>query len=163
MRQALRLALAVTMILAARAVAAEAFDFSAYVPATLRHVAVAQGKAFRVAERQAGLAERVAVLGGTRYRILATWTGAECPLSHAARGMIERWARAFRRPDVPGLFEREIIVRHAGRMRRLPIQSSLLPHLRAESGPGGKLVLFVTLLGTVNGDMIFVVNEFRPR
>ena len=161
MHRALRLALAVTLILSARAVAAEAFDYSAYVPATLRHVAVSQGAAFRAAERETGAAGRVAVLGGTRFRILATWTGAECPLSPAASGMIARWARAFNRPDVPALFGSEIVVRHAGRMRRLPIQSSLLPYLRAESGPGGRLVLFVTLLGTVNGNMIFVVNEFR--
>lgn len=142
---------------------ARAFDYAAYEPSTLRHVAQEQLRAFRNAQERPVAADRFAVLPGTRFRIAATWTGAQVPLSPVAARMIARWGDAFGKPGVLGLFEREIIVRHAGRMRRIPIQSSLLPHLAAESGPGGRLTLYVTLLGSVNGDMIFVANEFRTR
>lgn len=155
---ALTLALLLTL-----APAALAFDYAAYAPSTMRHVAQEQWRAFRAAEASPAEAERFAVMAGTRFRFAATWTGIHVPLSPEAARMIERWGNAFGRPGVRTLFDREIVVRHAGRMRRIPIQTSLLPHLQTESGPGGRLVLFVTLLGSVNGDMIFVANEFRPR
>lgn len=100
--------------------------------------------------------------GGDGYRVKVTVTGNKRSVPTNRKTLIELWGKAHKpHVNVRALFANEVQVQDGAESLWLPIQSVLEPALAEETRPGEEVDVLVTCFGAVDGQWLFVVNEFQ--
>ena len=131
-----------------------AFDFAAYKPYTIRQVV--QG--VQVAEDK-----YILDMAAPRYRLAVTFEGQIQEIDPRTKAFIANWFKAANRypPELPGWFQRQILVRERGSQYWLPTQEVLIRTLQDECPAGTAILLFAAWLGADGTKPVFTVNEFE--
>jgi hypothetical protein len=131
--------------------AGQDFDYAAYKPATLAEIT-----ADLPAHGSDWFAE-----GHPRYRTRATFTGRVRPTSEDTKEFIGHWVKAMGHPEAyAGVFMNEIEITQEGASYWMPAQEVLVEPLQVEVAAGAQIDLYLLLMGSQHGRLVFAVSEF---
>lgn len=98
-----------------------------------------------------------------KIRFQATYAGQKRPLGGFRKNILSAWLKQNAPPFWKDLYQQEILVKDGGRSYWLPIQAPLVPSLDAEVKPGAEVTLYAIFVGSINEDLLLLVNEFEAR
>ena len=138
--------------IAALAFAAD-FDYGAYEPAKLADAASGSDVDPR--------ADYWFAADYPRYHTLATFTGKIRPIDPGVKAFIAMWIKATGHPATDGdMFKTQVEIKQDAAVYWLPIQQVLVEPLQKEVTAGGRVNLYVLLMGAYRHAPVFTVNEF---
>ena len=111
-------------------------------------------------------AVKIHIHPGDPLRVTVRYLGKRRDLK-PKRGMFisDMWGKALGkdREMLARTYQKEIQVEENGRTYWLPIQNILLEPLEKEVGKNGTVELWVAFIGSIEEDLVFLVNEFQAQ
>jgi hypothetical protein len=99
---------------------------------------------------------------GVPFTTTVTYLGEIRKIIPERSNYIEMWVKTYNMdPGSAKLFDQEILIEEDGKKYWLPIQYVLIPYLKKEVNVNENVILYIRLVGAINNDWVFFVNEFR--
>ena len=137
------------------------FNRNSYEPARFDSLLITYAHLLEKEPRPSGEVDIRVTKLNRKYRVTVVYLDSVRQMDVPTTETVHAWlTQTVQRPELKDLMIHEILVLEDSRSHWVPIQEPLLADLREEVAEQGRVDLYVSLVGSVYDDLVYLINDF---